>query len=165
MPAVSYGKKTPSLPLVNRTHQSSTSSAQEERKVATRRGHMTATQGERHSVRCPTRGPPGQWPSAHGEANSSRSGEMAADGWLVGRPRKSQPKRDFSLFSLIFSFLPFQFQFVFEFNSISCGPLLQFILVTFRDTNSGGIYLHILFIYLYPLSLSLLHISRIPFKS
>jgi hypothetical protein len=56
MPVVSYGKKTPSLPLVNRTHQSSTSRAQEERKVPTRWGHMTATQGERHSVRCPTRG-------------------------------------------------------------------------------------------------------------
>jgi hypothetical protein len=29
---------------------------------------------------------------SHREANSSRSGEMVADSWLVGRPRKSQPK-------------------------------------------------------------------------
>jgi hypothetical protein len=83
----------------------------------------------------------------------------------VGRITWSRAKLDFSLFLFIFFSLPFKIQFVFEFNSNSCGPLLQFILVTFRDTNSGGIYLHILFIYSYPLSLSLLHISRIPFKS
>jgi hypothetical protein len=64
---------------------------------------------------------------------------------------------------ILFS-LPFQIQVVFKFNSNSCDPLLQFILATFRDTNFGGIYLHILFIYSYPLSLSLLHISRIPFR-
>jgi hypothetical protein len=82
----------------------------------------------------------------------------------VGRIGCSQPKLDFSIFLFIFFSLPFQIQFVLKLNSNSCGPLLQFILVTFRDANSGGIYLHILFIYSYPLSLSLLHISRIPFR-
>jgi hypothetical protein len=82
----------------------------------------------------------------------------------VGRIALSRPKLDFSLFIFNFFSLPFQIQFVFKFNSDSCDPLLQFILTTFRDTNSGGIYLHILFICSYPLSLSLLHISRIPFR-
>jgi hypothetical protein len=82
---------------------------------------------------------------------------------LLGRLGCSQPKLDFSLF-LFFSLSLFQIQIVFKFNSNSCDLLLQFILATFRDTNSGGIYLHILFISSYPLSLSLLHISRIPFR-
>jgi hypothetical protein len=82
----------------------------------------------------------------------------------VGRIRGSQPKLGFSFFIFIFFSLSFQIQVVFKFNSNSCDQLLQFILATFRDTNSGGIYLHILFIYTYPLSLSLLHISRIPFR-
>jgi hypothetical protein len=82
----------------------------------------------------------------------------------MGRIRGSQPKLGFSLFFFLFIFfsLSFQIQVVFKFNSNSCDQLLQFILATFRYTNSGGIYLHILFIYSYPLSLSLLHISRIP---
>jgi hypothetical protein len=81
-----------------------------------------------------------------------------------GPNRRSQPKLGFSLFLFIFFSPSFQIQVVFKFNSNSCDPLLQFILATLRDTNSGGIYLHILFIYSYPLSLSLLHISRIPFR-
>ena len=83
-----------------------------------------------------------------------------------GGPKgESEAQAGFLLLFFSFSFsLSFQIQVVFKFNSNSCDPLLQFKLATFRDTNSRGIYLHILFIYSYSLSLSLLHISRIPFR-
>jgi hypothetical protein len=74
---------------------------------------------------------------------------------------------EFSFLFIYFLFLIFpfpNFNLNSNLNSNCCGSSLEFILVTFRDTNSRGIYLHILFIYSYPLSLSLLHISRIPFR-
>jgi hypothetical protein len=87
----------------------------------------------------------------HGQGHARVRGKKRE----MGRIGCSQPKLDFSLFLFIFFSLPFQIQFVFKFNSNSCGPLLQFILVTFRDTNSGGIiyiyylFLHILYLFLF----------------
>jgi hypothetical protein len=65
-------------------------------------------------------------------------------------------------FLLFFSISKFEFEFKLKFNLLWLITTNYFCEI--RGTNSGDIYLHILFIYSYPLSFSFLHISRIPSK-